>query len=199
MSGVKREANAILEEAKRERSRASMKKLAVVEERVEEKLRELDVESYLSLDQVREGDTVFVRSIGFDAVVPLGGPEDEPSPPAGGGQGPGGRPGGYREADRRCAQTGETVAKKGSGSGRDPAPAPPYRPAGGERAQETGTVPQPRLPGRHRRGVHRPRQGDRRVLMRGVREYLDGHPLVESFRDGEAFEGGGGVTIVRIR
>src|SRR6185369_14094993 len=33
-------------------------------------------------------------------------------------------------------------------------------------------------------------------LMRGVREYLSGSPQVETFRKGEGFEGGDGVTVV---
>ncbi|HBG07480.1 MAG: DNA mismatch repair protein MutS [Geobacteraceae bacterium GWC2_58_44] len=37
------------------------------------------------------------------------------------------------------------------------------------------------------------------ALMRGVREYLNGHPLVASFRTGERFEGGDGVTVVTMR
>lgn len=37
------------------------------------------------------------------------------------------------------------------------------------------------------------------ALMRGVRDYLAGHPLVASFRDGEPFEGGAGATVVKIK
>jgi DNA mismatch repair protein MutS2 len=37
------------------------------------------------------------------------------------------------------------------------------------------------------------------ALMRGVREYLAGHPLVAEFRRGEPFEGGDGATVVTIR
>jgi len=37
------------------------------------------------------------------------------------------------------------------------------------------------------------------ALMKGVRTYLDGHPLVASFRVGERFEGGDGVTVVTMR
>lgn len=37
------------------------------------------------------------------------------------------------------------------------------------------------------------------ALMKGVRGYLDGHPLVASFRAGEPFEGGDGVTVVTLR
>ena len=37
------------------------------------------------------------------------------------------------------------------------------------------------------------------ALMKGVRSYLSGHPLVASFRTGERFEGGDGVTVVTLR
>jgi len=37
------------------------------------------------------------------------------------------------------------------------------------------------------------------ALMKGVRGYLQGHPLVESLRTGERFEGGNGVTMVKLR
>jgi DNA mismatch repair protein MutS2 len=37
------------------------------------------------------------------------------------------------------------------------------------------------------------------ALMKGVRSYLQGHPLVESLRTGERFEGGNGVTMVKLR
>ncbi len=36
-------------------------------------------------------------------------------------------------------------------------------------------------------------------LMRAVRGYIKGHPLVESFRGGEPFEGREGVTVITIR
>jgi len=37
------------------------------------------------------------------------------------------------------------------------------------------------------------------ALMNGVRGYLDGHPLVASYRTGERYEGGDGVTMVTMR
>jgi len=37
------------------------------------------------------------------------------------------------------------------------------------------------------------------ALMKGVRSYLSGHPLVAAFRTGERFEGGDGVTVVTLR
>lgn len=198
VSGVKREANAILEEAKRERSRASMKKLAAVEERVEEKLREMDVESYLSLEQVREGDTVYVRSIGFDAVVRSVDPKTNRI---------------RLQAAGKDLEVG--LADIGKRTGAGPKPAKRSRKKEAER-EETPL----RL---HLIGLrvddalaklepflnHASLDGIREVcivhgkgtgaLMRGVREYLDGHPLVESFRDGEPFEGGAGVTMVTVK
>jgi DNA mismatch repair protein MutS2 len=37
------------------------------------------------------------------------------------------------------------------------------------------------------------------ALMRAVRNYLGGHPLVAEFRKGEPFEGGEGATVVTVR
>ena len=37
------------------------------------------------------------------------------------------------------------------------------------------------------------------ALMRGIRSYLEGHPLIQGFRKGEQFEGGDGVTVVTLR
>ncbi|HWI40446.1 MAG TPA: Smr/MutS family protein, partial [Verrucomicrobiae bacterium] len=37
------------------------------------------------------------------------------------------------------------------------------------------------------------------ALLRAVREHLARHPLVETQRPGERFEGGNGVTVVQLR
>jgi DNA mismatch repair protein MutS2 len=37
------------------------------------------------------------------------------------------------------------------------------------------------------------------ALLKGVRAHLSGHPVVASFRGGERFEGGDGVTMVTLR
>jgi DNA mismatch repair protein MutS2 len=198
VAGVKREVNALLEEARRERGRASLKKVAHVEERVEEKLRELGGEACLAIQQVHEGDTVFVRSIGFDAVV----------------QKVDARPGrirlsfGGKELEVALADIGP---RKGA------APKPARKTRENEEVREEAPFQlhliglrvddavkklEPFLNHAALDGI-----GEVRIvhgkgtgaLMRGVREYLDGHPLVESFRDGEPFEGGSGVTVVRVR
>jgi len=198
VSGVKRELNAILEEAKRERSRTSMKKLVVVEERVEERLREMGGEASLSIDQVREGDTVFVRTIGFDGVVVKSDP---------------------RSGRVRLLVSGKelevSIADLAPRTGAAPKPARKPR----RKEEEREEVPhQLHLIGlrvddaikklepflnhasldgiREVRIVHGKGTG---ALMRAVREHLEGHPLVESFRDGEPFEGGAGATVVKIR
>ncbi len=198
VAGVKREANALLEEARRERSRASLKKIAGVEEKIEEKLRELGGEPPLSLDQVHEGDTVFVRSIGFDSVV--------------------------RSVDARSGRIRLSFAGKelevaladiAPRKGATPKPSRKTRKKEetreetplqlhliGLRVDEAVKKLEPFLNHASLDGI-----GEVRIvhgkgtgaLMRGIREYLDSHPLVESFRDGEPFEGGSGVTVVRIR
>jgi DNA mismatch repair protein MutS2 len=203
VAGVKRELNAILEEAKRERSRTSMKKLVVVEEQVETKLREFDSASGLSIDQVREGDTVFVRTIGFDAVVQkvdvktgrirvqAAGKELE-VPVTDLGKRTGAAPQAAKKSRRKDAEGKEAEREE----------TPLQLHLIGLRVEDALTKLEPFLNHASLDGI-----GEVRIvhgkgtgaLMRGVRDYLAGHPLVASFRDGEPFEGGAGVTVVRVR
>ena len=37
------------------------------------------------------------------------------------------------------------------------------------------------------------------ILASAIREYLSDHPLVESYRTGDEYEGGGGVTVVKLK
>jgi len=203
VSGVKRELNAILEEAKRERSRTSMKKLVVVEEQVEKKLREFEPSSGLSIDQVREGDAVFVRTIGFDAVVQkvdvktgrirvqAAGKELE-VPITDLGQRTGAAPQAVKKARRKGAEEKETEREEMS----------LQLHLIGLRVEDAVPKLEPFLNHASLDGI-----GEVRIvhgkgtgaLKRAVREYLEGHPLVASFRDGEPFEGGAGATVVKIR
>jgi DNA mismatch repair protein MutS2 len=198
VSEVKREANAILEEAKRERSRASMKKLVIVEERVEEKLREFDVESFLSLDQIHEGDTVFVRSIGFDAVVRTVDPKTNRIRLQAAGKD---LEVGLADIGKRTGAAPKTV-KRARRKEVEREETPLQLHLIGLRVEDALKKLEPflnhaSLDGiREVRIVHGKGTG---ALMRGVREYLEGHPLVDSFRDGEPFEGGSGATVVKIR
>lgn len=203
VAGVKRELNAILEEAKRERSRTSMKKLVVVEEQVETKLREFDPASGLSIDQVREGDAVFVRTIGFDAVVQkvdvktgrirvqAAGKELE-VPVTDLGKRTGAAPQAAKKSRRKDAEGKEAEREE----------TPLQLHLIGLRVEDALTKLEPFLNHASLDGI-----GEVRIvhgkgtgaLMRGVRDYLAGHPLVASFRDGEPFEGGAGATVVKIR
>jgi len=198
VAAVKREVNGVLEEAKRERSRTSMKKLVTVEERVEEKLREFDIESYLSIDQVHEGDKVFVRSIGFDAAVRMVDPKTNRIRLYAAGKD---LEVGLADIGRRTG-VAPKPAKRARRKDVEREETPLQLHLIGLRVEDALKKLEPFLNHASLDGiaevriVHGKGTG---ALMRGVREYLDGHPLVESFRDGEPFEGGGGATVVRIR
>lgn len=198
VAGVKREMNAIFEEAKRERSRSSMKKLVAVEGQVERKLREFDSEAALTIDQVREGETVFVRTIGFDAVVL------KADAKAGRIR--------LQAAGKELEVSINDIARR-----RGAAPKAAKKPRRKEAEREETQLElhliglrvddalkklEPFLNHASLDGISEVRIVHGKgtgALMRGVREYLDGHPLVDSFRDGEPFEGGGGVTVVKVK
>jgi len=203
VAGVKRELNAILEEAKRERSRTSMKKLVVIEEQVEKKLREFDPASGLTIDQVREGDVVFVRTIGFDAVVQkvdvktarirvqAAGKELE-VPVTDLGKRTGAAPQVAKKSRRKAAEGKEAEREE----------TPLQLHLIGLRVEDALTKLEPFLNHASLDGINEVRIVHGKgtgALMRGVREYLEGHPLVASFRDGEPFEGGAGATVVKIK
>jgi DNA mismatch repair protein MutS2 len=66
---VKREAYGVLEEVKRQKGRKPLKGLERVQKEVTEKLREFEGEPPLNIDEIGEGDVVFLRSFGCDAEV----------------------------------------------------------------------------------------------------------------------------------
>jgi len=65
----RRKAHDALEEARREKSRASLKELDRARRQIEHELRKSRKEAPLPLEEIREGETVFVRGIGYDATV----------------------------------------------------------------------------------------------------------------------------------
>lgn len=198
VSETKRQIYVILEEAKKEKSRMALKRVVKIQQQVEDKLMEFDKEPPLSINEIREGDVVFVRSVGYDATV--------------------------TKVDRRHkrvrvkagirdleVQVSDIGPKKGK--------APEVKAASDRKAGTLETVPdvlnliglrvdealselEPFL--NHaalaeRREVTIIHGIGTGALLKAVREYLTGHPLVEQFRSGELSEGGNGVTIVTLK
>ena len=198
IQAARREVNAILDEARREKSKMARQKVAELEEQAEARLREFHPEEELAPDKVAVGGTVYVRSLGYDAQVvaldrargrlrvragslEIEVPLDGIAPPRG-------------------------KAAKALVKGKRPAPE--------EEAPTTeinlvGSRVDDALPRLEQflnhaslagygeiRVVHGKGTG---ALMRGVRQFLDGHPLVRELREGEPYEGGSGVTVVTLR
>lgn len=196
LRGARRDLNAILDEARREKNKESRKKLETVEKTLETNLS--PPEPVVSPDEIREGDTVFVVSLGYDAVVVAADRHDRIRVRAG-----------NMEFD--VPSTGLRVKR---GKGVKVVSAPPKR----KQAEEEDAATSLHLLGyrvdeaiqrletflnhaalsgvREVRVVHGIGTG---ALMKGIRDHLEGHPLVQEYRVGEAYEGGKGATIVTLR
>ncbi len=202
VQSARREINRILEEAKKERSRISLKELATVEETLDGSLAELSGAHPLEPSAILPGSTLHVRALGLDATVvsvdqrherlrvkagalevdiPFSGVEQA----RGTGQ------------KKGRSKTGHTVtAGEGIGEekrelnliGRRVEDAIPLLDRFLDQAALNGW-PEARI-------VHGKGTGN---LMRGVREYLARHPLVSGFRPGEPHEGGDGATVVTLQ
>jgi len=197
ISDAKRQINAILEETKREKKRETQKKLAETERTVEDKLKEYAQEPALSIEEIKKGDIVFVKSIGYDAEVlaidrkhnhvkvKMGSKEIE-VPIVDISYRKGKHP--EKEAkDYIFNKTEETVQVELNiiGSRVDEALSklePFLNHASIENLREVTII--------HGIGTG--------ALLQAVRNYLKGHPLVKGFRKGELSEGGNGVTIVKM-
>ncbi len=194
---AKREMNAILDEARREKGRAAKKQLEEAERQVEERIREYRPDETLAIEQIKEGMAVFVRSIGYDATIAA---VDH-------------RHGRLRV---KAGQMELEVPLADAAPARGKA-AQPKRPSrqniGGETTSRElniiGFRVDEALPILERFLNHFSVEGGGEVriihgkgtgaLMRAVRDYLEGHPLVLEYRKGEPFEGGEGATVVKLR
>jgi DNA mismatch repair protein MutS2 len=194
---AKRDVNAILDEARREKGRSAKKLLEDAERQVEQKLSEFHPEELLPADRIAEGMVVFVRSIGYDAAITAidrrhgrlrvraGRMELEiPLADAAPARGKAALP---KKAPRR-GETEEVLSRelKIIGMRVDEALPELERFLNHGSLEGTGEI----------RIIHGKGTG---ALMRAVRDYLDGHPLVAEFRKGEPFEGGDGATVVTLR
>jgi DNA mismatch repair protein MutS2 len=196
VSGGIREVHDILDEAKREKSRAALKKLQKKKAEVDEKLKAYEKEPSLDMDEISEGGVVFIKSAGADAKVvgvdrkrkrvrvKLGGKDIEV--PVSEVARQKGKP--KAEAAAVITDAGEPVSSSIS--------------LVGLRVDDALSRLEPFL-------NHASLGGLREVLIvhgigtgalrSAVREHLDGHPLVTGFRAGEQPEGGDGVTIATLR
>ena len=196
IQGAKREVSAILDEARREKSRLAKEKVRAAEEQVEAQLRELHPETHLPLEKIAPGDTVFVRSIGYDGTVVA---VD--------------RKQGRLRVRAGLMELDVNVTDLAPRRGKAPVTRKAPRQAADEGAASQlnllGARVDEALPEVERFLNHASLDGLAEVriihgkgtgaLMRAVREYLEGHPLVQGVRKGEPFEGGDGATVVTLR
>ena len=66
---TKRCMHELLDEMKREKKRGTIKSIEKIQKEIKEKLAAFRKEPVLSIDEIKEGDVVFVRSLGYDATV----------------------------------------------------------------------------------------------------------------------------------
>lgn len=202
MLAAKREVYGLLEEAKRDekKRRDAMQQLDRQRDALVRKQRECSPEpESIPIDHLAEGDTVFVRSLGYDAKI---------------------REINYKQ-ERVRVQAGaievevpatDLVSKKGRA-------ADVVRPSGYRGASDDEVVPlRLNLVGKRVNEAleelepflnHASLEGASSVtvihgvgtgmLARAVHEHLTRHPLIKSFRRGEQSEGGAGVTVVTLR
>lgn len=198
IAAARRETRNLLEEARRDKNRTALKKLEEAEKTVEQKLRDFETEPPLSIDEIREGDAVFVRSIGYDAVVlKIDKRQNRLRVKAG-------------SMDMEVPIS-DAALKKGKAAGaakKGRRTVPAEEPVAielkllGLRVDDALTrlekfLNHASLDGRKEvRVIHGIGTG---ALLAAVREHLDGHPLVSDYRAGEQYEGGNGATIVTLR
>ncbi|QWV94860.1 endonuclease MutS2 [Geomonas oryzisoli] len=201
ISKARREVAAMIDEAKRDKAREAKEKLDQAAREVESALDGLHPEENVDPDQVAAGDVLFVKPLNLDATILSV----------------------DRRAGRARVRAGsmeldvalssllkpkgkepKKVRKQRARQQEEEAAAEPATSINllGMRVEEAIGELEPFL--NHAslerfsevRVVHGKGTG---ALMKGVRSYLTGHPLVAEFRTGERFEGGDGVTVVTLR
>jgi DNA mismatch repair protein MutS2 len=195
---TKRQMYAIIEEIKREKRREAIKKAEKTQQQVEEKLKEFRKEISLSMDEIREGDLVFVRSVGYDAKIVkidknhnrikvMIGSRDIEVP--------------LSDISLKRGKIPESAAvvKKDEETEEK---IPSVLNLVGLRVDEALSRLEPFLNHASLSGleevtiIHGIGTG---ALLKAVRDYITGHPLVTQYRSGKQFEGGNGVTIVIMK
>ncbi|MFN3481279.1 MAG: Smr/MutS family protein, partial [Thermodesulfovibrionales bacterium] len=192
---TKRRLNSIMEEGKVKGHRLAKKEIEAVSKEVKERIRDLSGEPIMDISSIKEGDMVFVRSIGEDLKVTkvmgekgvvkvrlrnmeIEVPLEDLSPSEGFRLE--GRGSVFLEMEERAERELNII---------------------GLRVDEglsrlDSFLNHAFLSGlREVRVIHGVGKG---LLLRAVREYLKGHELIEDFYPAEAGHGGNGVTIIRL-
>jgi len=200
---IKRQMNAFLEEIKkrdRERAKEVIKEVESVQVSVAEKVKEYarSEKSKLAIDELNEGDIVFIKSIGHDAsIIKINFKDNRLRVRAG-----------SMEMEVPLSDVGfkkDLSTEAGKGGIRlerlDEAVSSEINIVG-LRVDEALSRLEPFLNHASIAGfseviiIHGVGTG---ILSKAVREYLTGHPLVKGFRSGTQQEGGAGVTIVSMK
>jgi DNA mismatch repair protein MutS2 len=201
---MKRELHLRLEEMKKadkERIREEIRHAERTQREFQEQQRRFEGErgETVNMDDISKGDVLYVKSLGYDAVVTEVLPRHNRLRIRAGNL----------EIEIPAA---DTARKKGTGFASVPAEAfraesPDQEIATrirliGLRVDDALSKLEPFLNHAALAGFHEVTviHGiGKGLLARAVREHLEGHPLVKSFRRGEQPEGGAGVTIVTLR
>ena len=189
-----REAHDILEEVRREKKRAPLKALDAARAEIEKRIDEIEPgRRAIRIEDIEEGETVFVKSIGADAAVlrvnraqgrvtikhqnkELELPVTYLSPPRGA---------------VRQAEVGAPVQES----------APREIKLIGKRVDEAMEMLEAFLNQASMAGIEEVRviHGiGTGALRRAVQEFLSSHPSVDGFRPGEREEGGAGATVAKL-
>ena len=193
---TKREARSILNGA-RKGPRVAISKLEEKRQDIAEKLKGFEIEGPLNIDEIKEGDTVFIRTIGSDGRVKAvdrrkGRVEVES----------GGISFKVPLSDLAVARGKVEKEKLPSRQEFEAEETPSSIRLLGLRVEEAVSRLESYLDQAAMCGM-----GEVRIihgigtgaLLKAVREYLEVHPAVKSFRRGEQPEGGDGVTVVLLK
>jgi DNA mismatch repair protein MutS2 len=202
IADIKRQMHSLLEELKvkeKEKRREVVKQVEAKQREVAEKLSRLEKEDAGSLSpgDIKAGDTVFVRSLGYDAAVVNVMKQ----------QGRARVTAGNMEIEVPLSdiarKRGKTLEKEVRAAGAEETEeiTPTNVNLIGMRVDEALSRLEPFLNHVSLAGIpqvtviHGLGTG---ILSRAVREHLEGHPLVKKFRSGDRSEGGEGVTVVTM-
>jgi len=200
---AKREMQSLLEEARkldRKKSREAIKQAELAQDILAVKIREyedLAPGGALSIDEIMEGDVVYVKSLAADAPVveinlkhnriKVKASGKEVEVPASGIE--------YRRGKQSAVQQGHVTIRSPDDE------AVSRINLVGRRVDEALSQLEPFLNHASLAGfsevivVHGIGAG---ILLKAVREHLKDHPLVKSYKSGEPNEGGNGVTVVTM-